>query len=84
MVDNTTDNYDFPLMTLDSDDYVGEWADVLDTGGGYSSTDGLIEPLDSILNAIEEGQWETTSSWDGDDMTVENENGTAIEFIAED
>jgi hypothetical protein len=48
-----TPNYGFPLMSQASDDYVDLWHLILEDGSDQTNNDGLIVPLDTILNSIE-------------------------------
>lgn len=48
-----TPNYGFPLMSGATDDYVDLWHLILEDGSEETNNDGLIEPLDAILDGIE-------------------------------
>jgi hypothetical protein len=48
-----TPNYGFPIMSEATDDYVDLWQLIIEDGSDQTNNDGLIVPLDTILNSIE-------------------------------
>lgn len=84
-----TPNYGFPIMSEADDDYVDIWQLILEDGGP-TDNDGLIEPLDAILddiqsdvdgNASDISSNETDISTNADDIST---NSTAISSLEDD
>lgn len=88
MVDNPeeTDNYGFPLLSFTEDEgFEGVWHSMYDDGYD-TDNDGLIEPLDEILDDIASDAstgWETTTDWDGNELIAEDSNGNEFRFTSE-